>query len=101
MTTTKRKLARFLSPSSSSPVFPARVLVLVLAMAVAAAGVSGAALRMARAEPEVPAPAAGAPGVDEARRFVARVNDDLKVLTVRAGTAEWIKNTYITDDTER
>jgi peptidyl-dipeptidase A len=101
MTTTKRKLARFLSPSSSSPVFPARVLVLVLAMAVAAAGVSGAALRMARAEPEVPAPAAGAPGADEARRFVARVNDDLKVLTVRAGTAEWIKNTYITDDTER
>jgi peptidyl-dipeptidase A len=36
-----------------------------------------------------------------AKAFVARVNDDLKTLTVRASTAEWIKNTYITDDTER
>src|SRR5258708_2225621 len=37
----------------------------------------------------------------DAKTFVARVNDDLKRLWVRQSTAEWIKNTYITDDTER
>jgi peptidyl-dipeptidase A len=36
-----------------------------------------------------------------AREFVARVNADLKELWFKAATAEWIKNTYITDDTER
>jgi peptidyl-dipeptidase A len=29
------------------------------------------------------------------------VNEELKRLTIRAGTADWIKSTYITDDTER
>jgi peptidyl-dipeptidase A len=43
--------------------------------------------------------AAGTPA--EAKAFVARVNDDLKKLWVRQATADWIKNTYITDDTER
>src|SRR5206468_11436473 len=33
--------------------------------------------------------------------FVGRVNDELRGLQVRASTADWIKNTYITDDTER
>jgi len=33
--------------------------------------------------------------------FVASVNEDLRRLTVKSSTAEWIKNTYITDDTER
>jgi peptidyl-dipeptidase A len=73
----------------------------VLFLALATAAVSAAAVRRATAEPEVPAPASGAPTADEARRFAAQVNEDLKVLTVRASTAEWIKNTYITDDSER
>ncbi len=33
--------------------------------------------------------------------FVAWVNEEYRRLAVRASTAEWIKNTYITDDTER
>ena len=37
----------------------------------------------------------------DARRFVASVNDQLRKLYVRSDSAEWIKNTYITDDTER
>lgn len=37
----------------------------------------------------------------EAKAFVASVNDDLKRLWIRSSTAEWIKATYITDDTER
>jgi peptidyl-dipeptidase A len=37
----------------------------------------------------------------DAKRFVASVNDQLRKLYVRSDSAEWIKNTYITDDTER
>jgi len=48
-----------------------------------------------------PAPAKGKPTADEAKRFVDQVDADLKTLMVKSGTAEWIKNTYITDDTER
>ncbi len=45
--------------------------------------------------------AAAAPTPDDAKAFAAKLNDDLKRLWVRQSTAEWIKNTYITDDTER
>jgi peptidyl-dipeptidase A len=38
---------------------------------------------------------------EDARQFVTRVNEDLKRLWTRQATAEWIKATYITDDTER
>ncbi|HZR11191.1 MAG TPA: M2 family metallopeptidase, partial [Myxococcales bacterium] len=37
----------------------------------------------------------------DAKPFVARVNDDLKRLFTESSTADWIKNTYITEDTER
>ena len=37
----------------------------------------------------------------DARPFVARVNEDLKRLFTESSTADSIKNTYITDDTER
>src|SRR6185295_18104612 len=42
-----------------------------------------------------------APTPEEARAFVARVNEGLRPLMIRQQTAEWIKNTYITVDTER
>ncbi|HSP78401.1 MAG TPA: M2 family metallopeptidase, partial [Myxococcaceae bacterium] len=61
----------------------------------------------AKAE-EAPAPSAAAqpaaepqPTAAEARQFTTRVNEDLKQLWTRQATAEWIKSTYITDDTER
>ncbi|HZW91230.1 MAG TPA: M2 family metallopeptidase, partial [Myxococcaceae bacterium] len=38
---------------------------------------------------------------DEGRAFVTKVNDDLRPLTVKQSTADWIKATYITEDTER
>jgi peptidyl-dipeptidase A len=38
---------------------------------------------------------------EEARTFVRKVNDDLRALTVKQSTADWIKSTYITEDTER
>ncbi|MBM4378025.1 MAG: M2 family metallopeptidase [Deltaproteobacteria bacterium] len=37
----------------------------------------------------------------EAKAFVDKVNKDLKVLWTKQATAEWVKNTHITDDTER
>jgi len=40
------------------------------------------------------------PTPQEAKAFVEQVNGDLKRLTVQAARAEWVKNTYITDDTE-
>src|ERR687891_166770 len=49
--------------------------------------------------------AAASPGAasqpDDPKAFVKRVNEELKDLVVRASTAEWIKSTYITDDSER
>ncbi len=39
--------------------------------------------------------------VEEAKAFVKKVDADLRKLWVRQSTAEWIKSTYITDDTER
>jgi len=38
---------------------------------------------------------------EEARAFVQKANEDLKRLWARSQTADWIKSTYITDDTER
>jgi peptidyl-dipeptidase A len=41
------------------------------------------------------------PTAEEARAFVSRVNAELKQLAVKASTADWIRQTYITDDTDR
>ena len=63
------------------------------------------ALVVLAAAPAAPAPAtAPAPAqkpTEDAKAFVARLNDDLRKLWVRSSTAEWVKATYITDDTER
>lgn len=45
--------------------------------------------------------AAEEPSAEEARAFIHRLDMDLKRLLTRQATAEWIKATYITDDTER
>ena len=47
------------------------------------------------------AAAQGGPTLEEAKAFVKKANAELKPLLVRAQTADWIKATYITDDTER
>jgi len=53
-----------------------------------------AALLAAASAPSAPAP-------EEARAFVDRVNSQLDRLLERSSTADWIAQTYITDDTER
>jgi len=50
--------------------------------------------------PASPAPQ-GKSTAEDAKKFAERVNADLKRLWVKQSTAEWIKSTYITDDTER
>jgi peptidyl-dipeptidase A len=62
-----------------------------------------ATLLVGNMPPPAPKPVATpAPAVsDDARRFAAKLNEDLMKLQVRSSTAEWIKSTYITDDTER
>jgi peptidyl-dipeptidase A len=40
------------------------------------------------------------PTVDEARKFIEDAERQLMTLAVEAGRAEWVKSTYITDDTE-
>lgn len=45
-------------------------------------------------------PAAG-PTAAEAKAFVEQTNADLKRLWTRQATADWIKSTYITDDSEK
>jgi len=49
-------------------------------------------LRAAEVRPATPA---------DARAFVEQTSRELKRLQVRAGIADWVKSTYITDDTER
>jgi peptidyl-dipeptidase A len=46
-------------------------------------------------------PPRSAPTSAEAEAFAQKLDADLRRLYVRASTAEWIKSTYITDDTER
>lgn len=50
-----------------------------------------------------PAPlaAAGKPSPASAKDFVDQTNRELEKLNIRTGTADWIKSTDITDDTER
>ena len=43
----------------------------------------------------------GKPTAEEAKAFVAKLDVELRRLAVRSSTAEWIKNNFITDDTER
>jgi peptidyl-dipeptidase A len=47
------------------------------------------------------APAKAPPTAKDAQAFTAKLDADLRRLYVRQSTAEWIKSTYITDDTER
>ena len=58
-----------------------------------------AALALSAAPAVAPAPPA--PTAEEARAFVGRVNEELRQLAVRSSTADWIRQTYITDDTDR
>ncbi len=71
----------------------------LLAVALSACAGPAAPAKSAAATP--PAATAAKPTPEEARAFAARVNAELKRLLVRVSTAEWIKSTYITDDTER
>jgi peptidyl-dipeptidase A len=47
------------------------------------------------------ASADAAPDPASAKEFVSKTNDDLLRLTSRSNTTEWIKSTYITEDTEK
>src|SRR5207302_1985479 len=55
----------------------------------------------AAAPQTTPSPAPQKATPDDAKAFIGKVNDELKRLGIESATAEWIKNTYITDDTER
>ncbi len=55
----------------------------------------------AASAPRAPPAAPAKPTPAEAKAFVDRVNGDLKRLFTRSQTADWIKSTYITEDTER
>ncbi len=76
----------------------------VVAMAAAASGaacVTPAHRQQTAANPGGSMATTPAQTADSARAFIAQVNNDLLRLWTRSSTAEWIKNTYITDDTER
>ncbi|GMU05398.1 M2 family metallopeptidase [Corallococcus caeni] len=65
-----------------------------------AAPAASAQTTPAPAAKATPAPATKATPA-EAKQFAEKLNADLKQLWTRQATAEWIKSTYITDDTER
>ena len=46
-------------------------------------------------------PSAKPATAEDAKAFVKKLDTDLRKLWVRQSTAEWVKSTYITDDTER
>ncbi len=68
----------------------------------AAAGVLllGNVALAAPADSKAPVAAAAKPTPADAKAFVQRVNDDLKKLYTDAARADWVKSTYITEDTE-
>ncbi|WP_242352524.1 MULTISPECIES: M2 family metallopeptidase [Anaeromyxobacter] len=76
------------------PLFSACLLAGAPAQAAAPAATDTRAVVVAPATP-------GKPTAAEARAFVDGVNSELKRLWIRSSTADWIKATYITDDTER
>jgi peptidyl-dipeptidase A len=55
----------------------------------------------APAAPASPAAAGASTTPADAKAFVDAVNAELRRLSIRVSTAEWIRNTHITDDTER
>jgi peptidyl-dipeptidase A len=55
----------------------------------------------AAAPQTAPNPPPQNPTASDAKAFIGKVNDEVKRLAVEASTADWIKNTFITDDTER
>jgi peptidyl-dipeptidase A len=58
--------------------------------------------RVPPAQPSSAEPAGAArPSAADAKAFIDKVNVDLKALLIRSSTADWIKATFITDDTER
>jgi len=88
--------------------FVPRFLRAALAAVPLLAASSGCATSAPAAGSTSEAPSAAAPKaaeapltVADARQFTTRVNEDLKQLWTKQATAEWIKATYITDDTER
>jgi peptidyl-dipeptidase A len=50
-------------------------------------------------EQAAPAPSAP-PTLDEARASIARAEETLNTLGVRASRADWVQSTYITSDTQ-
>ena len=60
----------------------------------ACAGAPAATPQTVPAEPPRPTAA-------EAKAFIDKVNPELRARQIKSSTAEWIKNTYLTDDTER
>lgn len=68
-------------------------------------GLSACPSKQETPPPAAPKPAEAAekkaPTAEEADAYAKQVNTELKELWTRAATAEWIKATYITGDTER
>ncbi len=52
------------------------------------------------ASAQTPAAASKPPTAEEAKKFVADAEQNLLKLWIEAGRADWVKSTYITDDTE-
>ncbi len=75
---------------------------LSIVLTVTSLGCGGPSANQPVAEPTASAEPAEpeAPTAEEARAFVARVNEDLRRLATVQARAEWIKSTYITYDTQ-
>ncbi len=83
---------RLLSPKSRG----LRARALIACLSVAAIAGAGCAKNARTVDPAATRPAEESP-----KEFVDRVNDELGDLWRRSATAEWIKSTYITRDTEQ
>jgi len=76
-----------------------RTLALAVMLALAPAARAATDLRAVPRSEKPPRPPKPTPA--DAKAFVARVNADLKRLWTRQQTADWIRQTYITEDTEK
>jgi peptidyl-dipeptidase A len=81
---------------------PRKLTTPAFALALAAAGCGPAPCPAApAAPPPAVAPAAAAPTPEDAKKFLAEVDADLRRVWTHAARASWVNQTYITDDSDQ
>ncbi len=78
------------------PAYQPKLLALIIAAALGVTACTPASNSTSNANQAAAKPATA----DEAKAFVAKASEEMAALLIEAQRADWIANTYITEDTE-